>query len=502
MAITPNPPGTINTPNSPTAESAGAVQAPNDPTAQAAVAINTPNSPTAESAGTINTPNSPTAESAGAIQAPNDPTALGAGVIPRTLVPTLNLNFASGLYAQNGTPKTQDELITFTRGSTGTFLNRQKDANNDWQYFVDSASNDELRFEYDAATGESLGALIEGGSSNLLTRSEEFDHTDWTKTDSTIAVDDTAAPDLTMSADKLEASITGSIKTQVFQAITTTSDTPYTISAYVKRSEASFIQILFDTIHVDNDPRVNFDLSTGTIGAQDVDIDAAAITPVGNDWFRISATVTTAGTALTTYFMLAKSANDIRNQSNSWTAGEGLYIRGAQVEQQEAPTSYIKTTTAPVARAADLASTPTAGSMPSGDVTFFADVRASGINTNGVLVYDVESDSGSIDTVFSNTGDLRTQHGGALLELGTGFSPPAFDIALTSVLNKSLNTIAGYIDGVQAATGDAGAPSTANPGGVIGIGNASPLAGNQIFGHIKKLKIYDKALTAQEVALL
>ena len=499
MAITPNPPGTINTPNSPTAESAGAVQAPNDPTAQAAVAINTPNSPTAESAGTINTPNSPTAESAGAIQAPNDPTALGAGVIPRTLVPTLNLDFASGLYAQNGTPKTQDELITFSRGSTGSFLNRQKDANNDWQYFVDSATNDALRFEYDAATGESLGALIEGGSSNLCLRSEEFDHVDWTETNATITANDTKSPDLSTSADKYSSNATTDQVLTVLQTITgLTASTPYTISLYAKRAEVSVLQVLFTTGHVSNDPIVNFDLSTGAIGSQDVDIDSASIVPVGADWYRISATVTTVGTSLGCALSAKKSASAIWGANESWTAGEGLYIWGAQVEQQEAATSYIKTTSAPVARAKDDAVSDM--SFPGNQITMAVDALS---KRGSVAIAELSKGATGSDRinayrdndnifVFMEAGNVHIVNEDTGVDFVDGV-PNKIAIVLNT------NSFQAYIDGTIEFTDVSIVPPVGLTRLNIGqrFDNTEPY-----YGHIKQLKIYDKALTAQEVALL
>jgi hypothetical protein len=66
-------------------------------------------------------------------------------------------------------------LFTYSRPSSATFINRTAKPTGGYDYFVDTAANDSLRFEYDPETGESLGALIEGGSTNLFTYSEEFD---------------------------------------------------------------------------------------------------------------------------------------------------------------------------------------------------------------------------------------------------------------------------------------------------------------------------------------
>lgn len=66
--------------------------------------------------------------------------------------PSLNLNFARS--------KTLDPRITFTRTSTGTYV--------DESGVIRTAVADEPRFDHDPATGECLGLLIEEERSNLV----------------------------------------------------------------------------------------------------------------------------------------------------------------------------------------------------------------------------------------------------------------------------------------------------------------------------------------------
>jgi hypothetical protein len=708
MAIIPKVPGGIAAPIAKTAEAAGVVAVPIAKTAEAVGVVAVPIAKTAKAAGTIAVPIAKTAEAVGVVAIPIAKTAeavgvvaipatltpVGASAFPRALTPTLNLDFKNGLYAQNGAPKNQSDLITYSRNSNASYLDRFIDANGDWNYFVNTnyvgsvtnlliyteqfdnaawtksgtvvtanktkdpiggltadklaavttstfapfivqsitsvasstytvsvyakkseasfvqiffaaghvsgdprvnfdlsagvigsqdtniisasiipAGNDwyrisatitavgtalqpdfaimksaantraqttawtagdglfiwgaminaglkllpyvksvatagvkvqteSLRIGYDQATGQSLGALIESASTNLALRSEQFDDAGWTKNSSAITANNTKAPDNSTSADKLTAGSTATIAPNILTSVTSVAAASYTFSGYVKRSEASFVQILFSTGNVANNPRVNFNLSTGAIGSQDADIGSASIAPVGNDWFRISATVVAVGTTLIPVFHLIKTATDTRLQTNAWTIGDGLFIWGAQVEAQRAPTSYIRTEGSTVSRLADLVSSPTAGNVPNGDVTFYADVASNGNHKTSEYLYRIEAGAQDFSAVFNTSADLLTSNGGAgIIEVvAGGGAGDAFSI--TNVLNKSTSVIDSYLNGVLTLTADSGSPIYPDISGVIGIGNLSPVATSQLNGYIKKLTIYDKALTAQEIALL
>jgi hypothetical protein len=66
-------------------------------------------------------------------------------------VPSLDLNFAATKNLVDAT--TGAELVTFTRASSGTYV--------DSQGVIQIAANDEPRFDHDPTTGESLGLLVE-----------------------------------------------------------------------------------------------------------------------------------------------------------------------------------------------------------------------------------------------------------------------------------------------------------------------------------------------------
>jgi len=69
--------------------------------------------------------------------------------------PTLNLDFANS--------QELDPRITFTRGSIGTFVNKNG--------LIETAPANVPRFDYDPISGECRGLLIEEQRTNLVTNS-------------------------------------------------------------------------------------------------------------------------------------------------------------------------------------------------------------------------------------------------------------------------------------------------------------------------------------------
>jgi len=364
-----------------------------------------------------------------------------------------------------------------------------------------------LRIEYDPVTSENLGALIEGSSTNLLSKSDEFDDVSWIKTNSTITVNNIKSPDNTISSDKIEAGSTASILPSLSKSVTVVISNTHTNSYYVKKGEVDFIQISYNTGQVANNPRANYDIVQGVLGTVDADI-IADIENIGNGYFRISATVVTATTALNCITNLIKSATDTRNQSNSWIAGEGIFIWGAQLEQQSFATSYIRTELSTVSRVADDLSIPQAGNeVPTGsDVTYFTDIDFPSLPSGGTSNTRHVFRSNGISSTFSilsvkSTGELEVFHGSAAPDIAAdGFFPNSFKCAFT--FTKSTNNIQGFIDGLAASGGDAGSQWELNSSGIMQIGASGSGGSGNIFGHIKSLQIYNTALTAQEVALL
>ena len=657
-SLTPEAEVSPGNPNSLTPESETQPVAPNTLTAEAAASTGNPNSLTAETAASAGNPNALTPEAESQPVAPNTLTEIAAAGFPRALTPLVDMHFDTESYAQNGNPVLFDDLFTYTRASSATFINRRI-VNNKAEYFLDTDfvgtvtnlltyseqfdhadwlkissasvtkntarspigdltadtvqfaasvvsridqiitsvatnsytlsvwvksdvnqsieleilnttsgkqsflvgniwqkihvtgvasgtsitvkienSNDglikrffiwgaqltvsvkplpyvktistsasdtfieSLRIEYDTATGENLGALIEGFSTNLALRSEEFDNVVWTKTDSTITANDALSPDDTTSADKLTAGSTASIYPRVQSSITTIVSNSYTQSAYIRRSEASFVQITMADGEVANNPRANFDISNGVLGTVDADLNAT-ITDEPNGYFRISVTFIAATISTLVRFALIKSATDARALNNSWTAGEGLFPWGVQFKQQSFRTSYIRTEGSTVAMTADDLNLPIAGNHPesNSDATYMIDVDLKSLPPGGTgssrYLFNVNETSGFLAMLINSGGDLTVGHGTAVVAALDGSFGTKIKIVM--VFDSSANNLKAYIDGVEVFSGDSGVQVALASTIFIGNDDSGALSA---FSHIKEFAIYDQAFTAQEVALL
>ncbi len=253
--------------------------------------------------------------------------------------PSLDLRFAENKSLVDAT--TGQNLVTFTRASSGTFV--------DSDGLIKTATTDAPRFDHNPTTGESLGLLVEESRTNLLVQSEDFSTT-WTTTRASVSTNEIAAPNGTTTADKLVEDNTATNTHFVQQAPNFVSGTTHTYSVYAKAAERTQIRIQgANQTTWPGDAR--FDLSNGTIAATIAG--TASIQAVGNGWYRCSITATAGQSAATNIVHYLVSATAI---SYTGDGTSGIYLWGAQLEAGAFPTSYIPTTTATVTRSADVAS--------------------------------------------------------------------------------------------------------------------------------------------------
>jgi len=129
----------------------------------------------------------------------------------------------------------------------------------------------------------------------------------------------------------------------------------HTFSIYAKAAGATFIQLLWNGPTSSN--YANFDLSLGTLTAGTYT--DAKITPVGNSWYRISITSTSASTTITANAWLIDNGTVARGASFTGDGTKGVLVWGAQLELGSFATSYIPTGAATATRNADVASVDT-----------------------------------------------------------------------------------------------------------------------------------------------
>lgn len=244
---------------------------------------------------------------------------LGLGGIPSllnaALYPRVDFNFLSGQL---------DPRITFTRSSTGTYVNSSG--------VLSGAAVDAPRFDYNPTTLAPLGLLIEEQRTNLCLYSNDLINIAWVIAANAVITGDAAvAPDGTTTADTI--TINGS-NNGVFQSIACSSSTAYTFSLYVK----------LGTMAASDYKIAIYDNTNAAFIAADI---VPTQTPSSTAWTRITYTFTTPATCVSVRVYCFR---------NSLSAATSVNVWGMQLEQGAFATSYIPTVAASLTRAADVAS--------------------------------------------------------------------------------------------------------------------------------------------------
>lgn len=181
---------------------------------------------------------------------------------------------------------------------------------------------------------EKVGYYVE---QNLATQPETFSHGDWLKTRCTISPNAIAAPDGTMTADKLVEDATASSTHQVSQSHNYVSAKPYTYSIIAKAAERTKIEIRFTgAAAFASNQAVTFDLTNGT-AAISSGSPRYRIKHIGNGFYRCSVTAVATGTGIGTQtFRLHDGAGTSYTGDNV----SGLYIWAAKDNEGTAPGVY------------------------------------------------------------------------------------------------------------------------------------------------------------------
>ncbi len=236
---------------------------------------------------------------------------------------------------------------TFTRASSGTYYNSVGT--------LVQATTNIPRFNYKSFSHEFQGILLEQASTNLLINSEDFTNASWSRTNCSISSNTSAAPDGAITADKYIPN-SASTSSSVFSSSIAASLTDVTLSLFVKKAEYEHFSLsIFNSGSLSAtavfDLNTEILVSTSASNADFTNIEAG-IEKLANSLYRC-------------YVKATKGSVDtvVRAKINPLTPSlvepvgngtDGFYIWGAQLELQSKPTSYIKTASTSVTRAADV----------------------------------------------------------------------------------------------------------------------------------------------------
>lgn len=227
--------------------------------------------------------------------------------------------------------------VTWTgRASTATYVGSNG--------LIQTAASGVARYQYNP-TNLSVAPflLLEPAATNLVTYSD--DTSAYASIDnSSIVVNQIAAPDGNTTADKIVSTLTGGTNNCWVQKTTSVAANTqtYTFSVFVKAGTSPTTTL-------------NLQLSGGTyqqvvgiITWATNTIAGGTLVNYGNGWFKASVTLTNNGTNT-----ILSPRIYVRDQSSANVSGEYEYIWGWQVETGSVATSYIPTVASQVTRIAD-----------------------------------------------------------------------------------------------------------------------------------------------------
>jgi hypothetical protein len=265
------------------------------------------------------------------------------------VLPTLNLDFANS--------QELDPRITFSRGSIGTFVNKNG--------LIETASANIPRFDYDPISGECRGLLIEEQRTNIVLNSTTLSSHNNSGTTEVLTTE-TTSPDGTFSAYKIIGNSGAKARESIYtNSFTMSANKSYTASVFLKgTTNRRYAVIWFDNTGPGNAPvegpfygtAAFLDLIAGTSSNSIV-----KMISYGNGWYRCYITATVGASNLTNvYFNVSLgSPNGFSDtgQNNIYKyVGDGIsgiYYWGPQVEEGAFPTTYIPTGASTVTRNPD-----------------------------------------------------------------------------------------------------------------------------------------------------
>jgi hypothetical protein len=380
---------------------------------------------------------------------------------------------------------TFNELIDFTRSTTGTYLGSDG--------LLKSAAINEPRLEYDAS-GNPLGLLIEEARTNRVPYSDLSSGWSWLGT--TYIVGAATAPDGTQTATLMRED-TGFSSHFTFAAIVSAS-TSTTASIFAKAGGRRYLQLTDST---NQTSWAMFDLEQGVVTEQKSSGITATIEPYGNGWYRCNAALTLPASGSTTNFVWGSSilatTIGIRNvyQGNGTS---GIYLWGAQVETGAFPTSYIPTSGSTATRNKDVVSVPVERFAYSDRAATYLITTVNPVDVTAQQQFLLGTQSANARIAYSNSG-------AAFLYSYSGNNNPT-----TEYFNNGTYEGTGLYGAIKVnETQKFALKLKATASGGLLLSEPTELwlgrsPGNSSFwnGHIKQIQYYPKGLSNEELQLL
>jgi hypothetical protein len=363
------------------------------------------------------------------------------------------------------------DLITFTRASTGTYL--------DSDGLLKTATTNTPRIEYDA-NGNRKGLLIEEARTNLALYSEEFGNAYWVKSAGgtgvvpVVTANHDAALDGNTTADRVQFDSGAAGNSQIASdSIVTSIGTTYTFSIWMRSLAGDVLVTMFNNSATQN-------------------------VTVTSSWQRFTFTRTASLTVDTV--RIAK--RDVWGT----TGTADLLLWGAQLEAGSFPTSYIPTAGVAASRSADVASIPTSAfgyNQKAGTVVVDFDLTygatslprvweiGNAVNTHDRILLFANAGANSLRNAFTSNNVDQANFALATSLTGTVSGKVASAFAE--------NDFVGVLDGGAVVTDTSGTVTPSLPRETIKLGGSTTTTADTRQVWIKSIQYYPRRLTNSQL---
>ena len=361
---------------------------------------------------------------------------------------------------------------------------------------IEVVGKDKLRIDYtDSAKGV---ALLENSSTNLVTYSEDFSQSYWTKEKTSITSNVVISPDGTLNASKLVEDSSNGLHRTYSNLITTSQNNNYTSTVFAKKGGRDIFGIQTSS---SAQPFVWFNLDKGIIELQESGI-VGKIESLPNGWYKCSATWNSSSATNDRVFI--QLAQSISNTSYTGDGTSGVYIWGAMFEQNSIASSYIPTSGSTYQRQADVANgSGNSEVFNDSEGVLFVNIAANSKGGGYKLISLTDSTSGNSFIsigMMNNTTESYKQIRFSGVNLFPDFTDPInqTDFNKIAIKYKSGNS-SFYVNGFEIDSSSV----TYTPNAALSELKFSYFQdGDDFYGNTKELCYYDATLTDSELEYL
>ena len=355
--------------------------------------------------------------------------------------------------------------------------------------------------------------LLEPQSTNLFWYSEEFSHSYWNKTNCTVQQSTITSPDGLQGSYKLIPDAGTGGNRSLGRNFNSLSNF-HTFSVFARAGEYKYA-----ILRTRNNPNVvvSFDLENGTFNVNEssamYDADSAKIENYGNGWYKCSMTLDPSQADNVGQLYPSISVGITGNEINNFDGDgvSGIYVFGAQFEEQSYSTSYIPTSGSTVTRNQDVAySAGQLGVFNMNEGTMFLEFQIPGkrdLNQTSITV----STGGSSNRLLFFRGSNGSTYQIQLKQSGSNVYSATCGVDREDAIGKFVKVawrfVSGngsvYTNGVktsQTSTDTATYPdfptTSIQKFAFTAAGNTTS---NPFYGRIKQVKVFRRGLTDSEL---